>query len=79
MHAKIIALLLSRETFSWPFLSFTGKWAGCPAFLPVGRGEEGGNGLPQWSKSRPCNHNYISRKLRPVGGKLHVCSAWIAA
>jgi len=46
---------------------FTGKSAGCSAFLPVGRGGEGGNGLPQWSQSRPCNHNYISRKPRPLG------------
>ena len=38
----------------------TGKSAGCPAFLPVGRGGQGGNGLPQWSQSRPCNHIYIS-------------------
>ena len=50
---------------------FTGKLAGCPAFLPVGRGGEGGNGLPQWSQSRPCNGFYISRKSRPVGGELH--------
>jgi hypothetical protein len=42
------------------------KSAGCPAFLPVGRGGEGGNGLPQWSQSRPCNYIYISRKPRPV-------------
>jgi hypothetical protein len=50
----------------------TGKSAGCPAFLPVGGGGEGGNGLPQWSQSRPCNHVYISRKPRPVGGQLHL-------
>ena len=31
---------------------------------------EGGNGLPQWSQSRPYNHIYISRKRRPVGGEL---------
>jgi hypothetical protein len=42
---------------------FTGKSAGCPAFLPVGKGGE---------ESRPCNHNYISRKPRPVGGELHI-------
>jgi len=56
---------------------FTGKSAGCPAFLPVGRGGEGGNGLPQWSQSRPCNHNYISRKPLPClsadrDGELHI-------
>jgi hypothetical protein len=41
-----------------------GKSAGCPAFLPVGRGGE---------ESRPCNHIYITRKLPPsyVGGELH--------
>ena len=34
-------------------------------------GEEGGNGLPQWSQSRPSNRLYISRKLRRVGRELH--------
>jgi len=50
---------------------FTGKSAGCPAFLPVGRGGE---------ESRPCNHIYITRKPQPclsrlngMGGELH-CS-----
>jgi hypothetical protein len=42
--------------------AFTGKSAGCPAFLPVGRGGE---------KSRPCNYIYITPKPRPVGGELH--------
>ncbi len=27
---------------------------------------EGGNGLQNWSQSRPCNHIYITRKPRPV-------------
>ena len=52
-------------------LMIAGKSAGCPAFLPVGRGGEGGNGLQHWSQSRPCNHIYITRKPRPVGGELH--------
>ena len=39
--------------------------------------EEDGNGLPQWSQSRPYDHIYISRKPRPVpavgrGGELHL-------
>jgi len=39
------------------------------------RGGEGGNGLQDWSQSRPCNHNYISRKPRSVSGELHLpCS-----
>ena len=46
-----------NETFQ-----FTGKSAGCPAFLPVGRGGD---------ESRPYNHIYISRKPRPVGEELH--------
>ena len=40
----------------------TGKSAGCPAFLPVGRGGE---------ESRTSNRIYISRKPRPVSGELH--------
>ena len=40
-------------------MEFTGKSAGCPAFLLQGRG---GN--------RPYNHIFISRKPRPVGGEL---------
>ena len=43
----------------------TGKSAGCPAFLPVGRGGE---------ESRPCNHIYLTRKPRPEGGELHLIS-----
>ena len=57
---------------------FTGKSAACPAFLPVGRGEEGGNGLSKWSQSRPYNHIYITRKLAALSadrqaqvGQLH--------
>jgi hypothetical protein len=52
---------------------FTGKSAGCPALPACGRqvGGEGGNGLPQWSQSRPCNHIYITRKLRPVSEEFH--------
>jgi len=41
--------------------SFTGKSAGCPAFLPLGRGGE---------ESRPYNHIFISRKPHPLGGEL---------
>ena len=41
---------------------FTGKSAGCPAFLPLGRGGEEG---------RPYKHIFISGKPRPVGGELH--------
>jgi len=40
----------------------TGKSAGCPDFLPVGRGGE---------ESRPYNHIFISRKPRPLSGELH--------
>ena len=40
-----------------------GKSAGCPAFLPEGRGGE---------ESRPYNHVYIIRKPRPTGGELHM-------
>ena len=53
----------------------TGKSAGCPAFLPIGRGGEGGNGLPQWSQSRPYDHICISRKPRPQGGELYFLPA----
>jgi hypothetical protein len=40
-----------NETFQ-----FTGKSAGCPAFLPVGRGGE---------ESRPCNPIYNTGSLAP--------------
>jgi hypothetical protein len=30
--------------------------------MPRPVGGEGGNGLLQWSQSRPCNHIYITRK-----------------
>ena len=36
-----------------------GKLAGCPAFLPVGRGGE---------ESRPSNDFYLTRKFRPGDG-----------
>ena len=42
--------------------SFTGKSAGCPAFLPLGRGGE---------ESRPYNHIFLSRKPHPLGGEIH--------
>ena len=50
------------------FPGITGKSAGCPAFLPVGRGGE---------ESRSCHHIEITRKPRPVpavgrGGELHL-------
>ena len=65
-HARAVMAFMERLNLS-PVLStseetFTGKSAGCPAFLPVGRGGE---------ESRPYNHIYISRKPRPVGGELH--------
>jgi len=44
--------------------SLTGKSAGCPALPACGR-QVGGE------ESRPYNHNYISRKPRPVDGELH--------
>jgi hypothetical protein len=52
-----------------PQVRLAGKSAGYPGLPTAGRqAGEGGNGLPQWSQSRPCNHIYISRKPRPVGG-----------
>ena len=66
--AERMAYLNSR--FQILLALFTGKSAACPAFLPVGRGGEGGNGLPQWSQSRPCNNIYITRKPHPVGWEL---------
>ncbi len=52
---------------------FTGKSAGCPGFLPVGRGGEGGNGLPQWSQSRPYNRILRFPEAPPYG---RVASLW---
>ena len=40
-------------------------------WMPRLVGGEGGNGLQHWSQSRRCNHIYITRKPRPVGGGLH--------
>jgi len=31
----------------------------------------GGNGLPQWSQSRPCNHIYITQKPQPCLSRLN--------
>jgi hypothetical protein len=65
-HNTIIAGLKSKPRCcvkGSKSLSVTGKSAGCPAFLPVGRGGE---------ESRPCNHIYVTRKPRPVGGELHL-------
>ena len=48
-------------------------------WMPLFLGGEGGNGLPQWSQSRPCTHIDITRKPRPCacpvltgGGELHL-------
>jgi hypothetical protein len=52
---------------SHPFFTsaFTGKSAGCPTFLPLGRGGE---------ESRPYNHIFLSRKPHPLGGESHSSS-----
>jgi hypothetical protein len=60
-HARTVMTFMERLDLP-PVLStsedtFTGKSAGCPAFLPLDRGGE---------ESRPYNHIYISRKPRPV-------------
>jgi len=61
MKCLVLVLeVVSRQVLGKPA---TGKSAGCPAFLPVGRGGE---------ESRPCNRNYISRKPRSVSAELHL-------
>ena len=54
-----------QDEKDWESMPRHGQVGWMPRFLPVGRGREGGNGLPQWSQSRPCNHIDITRKPRP--------------
>jgi hypothetical protein len=63
-RSSFLAMVMRKSWIPVLFMVvvFAGKSAGCPAFLPVGRGGE---------ESRPYNHIYITRKLRPVGGELH--------
>jgi hypothetical protein len=62
LHLPAWNWVFGKQPPSPALTSVAGKSAGCPVFLPVGRGGEGGNGLPKWSQSRPCNDSYISRK-----------------
>ena len=50
-----------------------------PRLPAYSRSGKDGNGLPEWSQSRPCNYVYISRKPQPclsrlngMGGELHI-------
>ena len=63
LHLPAWNWVFGKQPPSPALTSVAGKSAGCPVFLPVGRGGE---------ESRPCNDSYISRKPRPVGGELHL-------